>query len=49
VSGRGKTALAQQLTITLHGDYLSYYLALLYETDPAPVPNIDYLKQRLVG
>ncbi|MSQ33336.1 MAG: bifunctional phosphoglucose/phosphomannose isomerase [Dehalococcoidia bacterium] len=49
VSARGKSAVVQQLTATLYGDYVSYYLALLYETDPSPVANIDYLKQRLTG
>ncbi len=49
ISGRGKSTLVQQLTATLYGDYVSYYLALLYETDPSPVANIDYLKKRLAG
>lgn len=29
------------------GDYISYYTALLYGTDPTPVNVIDYLKGRL--
>jgi glucose/mannose-6-phosphate isomerase len=47
VSGRGKSDLAQQLTASLYGDYVSYYLALLYETDPTLVANIEYMKARL--
>jgi glucose/mannose-6-phosphate isomerase len=29
------------------GDWISYYLAILNETDPTPVNAIDYLKKRL--
>ncbi|MBN1693462.1 MAG: hypothetical protein JW845_07920, partial [Dehalococcoidales bacterium] len=29
------------------GDYVSYYLALLYKADPTPVKMIAYLKERL--
>lgn len=29
------------------GDFLSYYLALEYETDPSPVEVVEYLKKRL--
>jgi glucose/mannose-6-phosphate isomerase len=29
------------------GDWVSYYLAILYEIDPTPIKAIDYLKKRL--
>jgi hypothetical protein len=29
------------------GDWVSYYLSILYQTDPSPVKVIDYLKKRL--
>jgi glucose/mannose-6-phosphate isomerase len=29
------------------GDYVSYYLALLYQVDPTPVDSLTALKQRL--
>jgi hypothetical protein len=29
------------------GDYVSYYLAILYEINPSPVEIIDYLKKEL--
>lgn len=29
------------------GDFVSYYLALEYETDPSPVEVVEYLKKRL--
>jgi len=35
------------LGLVLLGDWVSYYLALLYGIDPSPVPEIDLLKQRL--
>lgn len=47
VEGRGESALSQMMSIVLLGDWVSYYLALLYETDPSPVMVIDYLKKQL--
>ena len=47
VSARGKSPLAQMLSAIHFGDYVSYYLAMLYEVDPTPVTVIDYLKERL--
>jgi glucose/mannose-6-phosphate isomerase len=31
----------------LFGDYVSYYLAILYRIDPSPVEVINYLKDKL--
>ncbi|AKG53194.1 glucose/mannose-6-phosphate isomerase [Dehalogenimonas sp. WBC-2] len=45
--GRGISPLAQMMSLVLLGDYVSYYLAALNKTDPTPVDNIDFLKQRL--
>ncbi len=47
VDGLGESALSQMMSLVLFGDWVSYYLALLYETDPSPVKVIDYLKKRL--
>jgi glucose/mannose-6-phosphate isomerase len=47
VDAQGDTALAQQWTALHLGDYLAYYLALLYETDPSPVPALEGFKQQL--
>lgn len=44
VSARGKSALAQVMSLILFGDYVSGYLALLYEVDPTPTTVIDELK-----
>jgi glucose/mannose-6-phosphate isomerase len=35
------------MSLVLLGDWVSYYLAILYETDPTPVMVIDYFKERL--
>jgi glucose/mannose-6-phosphate isomerase len=47
VVARGKSPLAQMLSAIHFGDYVSFYLAMLYKADPTPVEVIDYLKQRL--
>ncbi|MER3403898.1 MAG: bifunctional phosphoglucose/phosphomannose isomerase, partial [Chloroflexota bacterium] len=47
VVARGRSPLAQLFSSIVAGDYTSYYLAILYATDPSPVEPIDYLKQRL--
>ncbi|MEE9201940.1 MAG: bifunctional phosphoglucose/phosphomannose isomerase [Dehalococcoidia bacterium] len=49
LSGEGKGALSHMMSLLLWGDYVSYYLALLYGADPTPVNTIDYLKDRLSG
>ena len=35
------------MSLVLFGDYISYYLAMLYQIDPTPVKAIDYLKEQL--
>jgi glucose/mannose-6-phosphate isomerase len=40
----GNSALAQMLSLTMLGDYVSAYLALLYGVDPTPTTVIDELK-----
>jgi glucose/mannose-6-phosphate isomerase len=47
VDGHGKSPLSQVMSLVLFGDYVSYYLAMLYAIDPAPVIAIDYLKKQL--
>ena len=47
VNAEGKSPLSHIASLVLFGDYVSYYLALLYQTDPTPVKVIDYLKERL--
>ncbi len=47
VDGEGTSPLSQLLSLVLFGDYVSYYLAMLYRIDPSPVEAIDYLKEQL--
>ena len=47
VDGNGDYPLGQVMSLVLFGDYVSYYLAILYQVDPSPVKAIDFLKERL--
>jgi glucose/mannose-6-phosphate isomerase len=47
VDSEGSSPLAQIMSLVLFGDYISYYLALLYRTNPTPVKAIEYLKKQL--
>lgn len=47
VNAPRKGELAQMMGMVYFGDWVSYYLALLYGVDPTPVKAIDYLKTRL--
>jgi glucose/mannose-6-phosphate isomerase len=47
IEAQGKSALAQMMSLVYFGDWVSYYVALLYRTDPYPVKIIDFLKKRL--
>ena len=47
VDSQGDSQLSQMMSLVYLGDWVSYYLAILNETDPTPVKAIDYLKKRL--
>ncbi len=47
IDGDGEYPLGQVMSLILFGDYVSYYLAVLYHVDPSPVKAIDFLKDRL--
>jgi len=47
VDGEGSSPLSQIMSLVLFGDFISYYLAILYNIDPSPVKAIDYLKEQL--
>jgi glucose/mannose-6-phosphate isomerase len=47
MEAEGVTPLAQMVHAILTGDYASYYLSMLYGTDPTPVSTIDFLKEQL--
>jgi len=47
VESRSQNELSQMMELIFLGDWVSYYMAILYQTDPTPVKAIDYLKKRL--
>lgn len=47
IDAKGETALAQQWTALLMGDYVAYYLAILYEIDPTPIQALESFKKLL--
>ena len=49
VDGNGECPLSQLMSLVLFGDYVSYYLALLYRTNPSLVKAIDFLKGKLAN
>lgn len=49
LKAKGDTRLAQIWSSLLFGDYLAYYLAIAYDTDPTPIPPIALLKEEMSG
>src|SRR5690606_41389922 len=49
VEAQGESRLAQQMTAMQFGDYVSFYLAMIYEVDPTPIDDIAWLKDPLSG
>jgi len=47
IEARGRSKLAQVLSMVHFGDYVSYYLAMLYNVDPWSIGNIELVKERL--
>ncbi|NWF78072.1 MAG: bifunctional phosphoglucose/phosphomannose isomerase [Chloroflexi bacterium] len=47
VEARGKSVLAQMLSLILLGDYVSFYLAMLNEIDPTSTHAITFVKHYL--
>ena len=43
----GKTRLEQMWNALFFGDYLAFYLAMAYDTDPTPIPPIAALKDEM--
>ncbi|MBI3397255.1 bifunctional phosphoglucose/phosphomannose isomerase [Candidatus Woesebacteria bacterium] len=41
------TKLKQIFEVLLAGSYIGFYLAMLYGIDPAPIPWVDYFKEKL--
>ena len=49
VDARGRSPLAQEMTATIFGDYVSLYLAMLRGVDPTPTPSLDWFKVRMAA
>jgi len=47
VKARGEGKLAQMFSLLQFGDYVSYYLALVYGEDPTPIEVLNELKRLL--
>ena len=47
VQSQGKSLLARLLSLVVIGDWISFYLAILYKQNPSPVGRIEELKRRL--
>ena len=47
LEGMGNTIMAHLLSTIMLGDYVSYYLAMLYNVNPTLMPAIDRFKERL--
>ncbi len=45
----GASRLAQQWTTLLFGDYMAYYLAIAYGTDPTPIPALEAFKAEMTN
>lgn len=45
---RGNNLLGRMFSLIYTGDYISFYLAVLYGIDPTPIGKIDYLKKQLL-
>lgn len=44
---QGENLLSRIFSLIYIGDFISYYLAILYRIDPTPVERVTYLKKRL--
>jgi len=47
VWSRGQDLLSRIFSLIYIGDFISYYLAILYGIDPTPVDRVTYLKEQL--
>lgn len=45
--GKASSRLAQAFEFIQYGSYVNFYLSMLYNLDPAPIPWVDYFKKRL--
>jgi len=46
-SAKGKEKISQVFEVLLFGSYVNFYLAMLNNIDPSPIPWVDYFKKEL--
>jgi glucose/mannose-6-phosphate isomerase len=49
IYSEGKGIIQNLISLVCLGDWVTYYLALLYEKDPASILNIDFFKAQLIS
>lgn len=49
IEAKGNTPLAQMWSTLHFGDYVAYYLAILYDIDPTSIPTIDSFKAAMAA
>jgi glucose/mannose-6-phosphate isomerase len=47
IESEGNTKLVRIFDLIYLGDWISYYLAILYKANPSEIENINYLKNKL--
>ncbi|MCK4464018.1 MAG: bifunctional phosphoglucose/phosphomannose isomerase [Candidatus Omnitrophica bacterium] len=47
INSKGNSLLSRILSLMYIGDFVSFYLSIMYKTDPTPVERIAYLKAQL--
>ncbi len=47
IEATASTKLEQVFEIITLGSFLNFYLAMLYQLDPAPIPNVDHFKSEM--
>ncbi len=47
INSKGNSLLSRILSLIYIGDFVSFYLSIMYKTDPTPVNRITYLKAQL--
>lgn len=47
INSKGNSLLSRILSLIYIGDFVSFYLSIMYKTDPTPVSRIAYLKAQL--
>ncbi len=47
IETEGESKLEEIFYILVFGSFVSYYLSILYETDPTPIPTVEEFKKRI--